>query len=82
MPSRWLSFDIDDINYAKNICRKCTVRNECLMSALELDTYIGVNAGISEFDFLNMTWVEARTIEETNWPRTNKIIRRLFSEVS
>lgn len=81
-PTKWFSFDLNDINYAKNVCRKCTVRNECLMSALESDEFVGVNAGISEFDFLNKTWLEAREIEKTNWPRSDKIIRSLFREIA
>jgi hypothetical protein len=82
IPSRWLSSNIDDINYAKNICRKCTVRFECLTSALTSEQFVGVNAGLSEYDFLNKTWMEARSVEENNWPRTDKVIRTLFREIA
>lgn len=82
LPARWFSFDLKDIGYAKEVCRKCTVRKECLMSALDSGEFVGVNAGISEFDFLNKTWVETRKIEQTNWPRSDKTIRNLFREVA
>jgi hypothetical protein len=79
---KWLSLDINDINYAKNICRKCTVRNECMISALSQKEYIGVNGGVSEYEFLTMTWVEARKIEENNWPRTDRVIHELFKTIA
>lgn len=81
-PNKWFSFDIDDINYAKNVCRKCTVRNECLISAISSDNFLGVNAGMSEYEFLIETWVEAKEYDETNWPRTDRAFQRLLRKIA
>lgn len=49
--SRWLSFNLEDIEYAKEGCKKCPVIERCAMSLGE-EMGIGVMFGLSEYDRL------------------------------
>ena len=69
-PNKWVSYDLDDIAYAKDGCSRCTVRKECLAMSLQNDYFIGVVAGISEYDYLTTIWKRAKKENESNW-RTN-----------
>jgi hypothetical protein len=78
---RWHSYDIDDIEYAKSICKKCKVKMECITTALQAPEYYGVNAGISEFEFKLLTWKKASTIYETNWSRSRKTLQKVLRKI-
>jgi hypothetical protein len=79
----WLSSNIDDINYAKDVCRRCSVRPECLYSAVyEKDQFIGVNAGMSEIEYLIRTWQEVDQEDESNWTKPDRLIQVLFREIA
>lgn len=82
-PHFWLSSNIDDINYAKNVCMMCSVRIECLYSAVyERDEFIGVNGGFSEIEYLIRTWEEAGDENESNWRKSDRLIQKLFREIA
>jgi len=82
-PFRWLSSSIDDINYAKEGCMKCSVRIDCLHSAIyEREEFVGVNGGYSEIEYLIRTWERAEVDDETNWRKSDKLIQDLFREIS
>ena len=79
----WLSSNIDDINYAKDVCRRCPVRIECLYSAIyDKDEFIGVNGGLSEIDYLIRTWEEAEDEHEDNWRKSDRLIQDLFRGIA
>jgi hypothetical protein len=80
-PIAWLSYDILDVEYAKRGCAVCNVRLECFLSAWENDLYVGVNAGISEFDYLNLTWKEAEKVNGSNWSRSSKTLQRILQKI-
>lgn len=80
-PTAWLSYDIEDIQYARYRCSICTVRKECFLNAWQNDPYVGVNAGISEYDFLILTWKEAKKPNGSNWSRTNKLLQGILQKV-
>jgi len=73
----WFSYDIDDIEYAKGVCSQCEVKLQCFANALEND-FMGVNAGISEFEFMMETWKEAKTENESNWTRSSQVLQRIL----
>ena len=82
-PYSWLSSNIDDINYAKNVCMRCPVRMECLYSAIyEKEEFIGVNGGYSEIEYLIRTWEEAGDEDESNWRKSDRLIQNLFREIA
>jgi hypothetical protein len=81
-PLAWLSYDISDVKYAKDGCSRCDVRFECFISAWDNKPYVGVNAGISEFDYLNLTWKEAEKENGSNWSRTNKVLQRILQKIA
>jgi hypothetical protein len=81
-PFAWLSYDIEDIEYAKHGCSLCKVRKECFLSAWQNEPYVGVNAGISEYDFLVLTWKEAKKAHGSNWSRTNKILQGIMQQIA
>lgn len=67
-PARWLSFDLKDIEYAKDGCNKCPVKKQCIMSSVNGDgLVVGVIAGLSEFDRLMMDWEESKVLDDDNW---------------
>lgn len=78
--SRWLSYDIEDVQYAKEGCAKCTVRRECLATALQNDCFVGVVAGISEYEYLNIIWNEVAKEDESNWRRDNTALSELLQK--
>lgn len=78
--NKWLSYNIDDVEYAKDGCSRCTVRKECLITALQNDTFVGVIAGISEFDYLMHIWHEAVSEDESNWSRDDRVLSKLLQE--
>lgn len=79
-PSLWISSDIKKIREAANICGRCPVKVECLYNAVYEDEFIGVCGGITEYEYLSNTWVRVDDVEESNWPRTDSIIQRLFRQ--
>jgi len=79
-PDKWISLKNEDIEYAKSGCEKCNVKKECLFSAIENDSFIGVVAGISEFEYLMYTWEEVTDINESNWRRDDTTLSRLLQK--
>jgi hypothetical protein len=81
-PHRWISLDLDDIEYAKSICNDCKSKLPCLYQAVyEMDYFAGVRGGISEFDFKLKTWTEVTDERESNWPGDDRILQDLFREI-
>lgn len=78
--NKWLSYDLNDVEYAKEGCAKCTVRKECLIMALENDYLTGVVAGISEYDYLTTIWRRADSENESNWRTDNSTLSRLLQK--
>jgi hypothetical protein len=81
-PSSWLSYDYQDVLYAKEGCSRCKVKSECFTVAWSNPLYVGVNAGISEYDYLILTWKEAKKANESNWSRTNKSFQTILRQIS
>lgn len=77
-PERWLSYKMSDIKYAKQGCLKCSVRSECLLNAIQNDFFVGVVAGISEFDYLMYTWQETTREDESNWRTDDRVLSELL----
>jgi len=80
-PSSWLSYNIKDIKYAKDGCSRCEVRIPCFLRAWGEDSYAGVNAGISEYDILMLTWKETSKENGKNWARSNKLLQKILQRI-
>lgn len=78
--SHWLSYNIEHIEYAKKGCDKCPVRAECLDNAINQEIYVGVNGGISEWDFLNKTWKKVTNAKRSNWSRSSATLHKLLQK--
>lgn len=78
--SKWLSYDINDIEYAKDGCSKCSVRVPCLASAISNDSFVGVVAGISEYDYLELLWKRAESENESNWRTDDSALSELLQK--
>jgi len=76
----WFSYKKEEIEYAKNVCKKCSVKKECLLYAWQEDDIYGVNGGFSEFEILLETWKAAKKVNDANWSRTNKTLQRLLQK--
>jgi hypothetical protein len=79
--SAWLSYSKKEVEYAKEGCSRCSVRLPCILNALQASEYVGVNAGISEYDFLLRIWREASDEKPSNWSRSDKLLQRIVREV-
>jgi hypothetical protein len=77
----WFSYDYQEVEYAKDICKKCTVRQQCLTSAWKESFIYGVNGGLSEFDILLETWKKAKREDDSNWSRTDKLLQKLLRKI-
>ena len=80
-PERWVSYNKKDVEYARSGCSMCTVKRECLFTALSSDSFVGVVAGISEYEYLTYIWHEAEREDESNWTRDNSTFSRLLREI-
>ena len=80
-PHAWTSSKYDDIVYAKDGCSRCAVRLPCFLRAWQDDFYTGVNAGISEYDLLDLTWKEVKKQDGNNWSRTDKVLQRILRQI-
>lgn len=80
-PQYWLSSKRHEMECARQVCHVCTVRPECLASALYENNFVGVNAGITEIEYLMKTWEEVEFEHETNWKGSDKLIQDLFGEI-
>jgi hypothetical protein len=78
---KWVSYNLDDIEYAKKGCAKCNVRKECLIMAFKNDSFIGVVAGISEYDYLLHSWKKVTEEDESNWRTDDSIFPRLLQKI-
>lgn len=81
-PNYWLSYKYSDIQYAKDGCARCNVKRECFFTALENEEFVGVNAGISEYDFLMATWKKATKSNGTTRNRSDNAIKKLLQKIS
>ena len=74
----WMSYDMEDVLYAKDGCSRCSVRKECFLSAWESGDFYGVNGGISEYEFLMATWKPVKKVSNVNWRRTNTDLQKFM----
>lgn len=79
--NKWVSYNLDDIEYAKRGCANCQVKKECLLSTLSNNAFIGVIAGISEFEYLMHIWHEAVREDESNWRTDDSTLSRLLQKI-
>jgi hypothetical protein len=76
---KWLSYKESDVEYAKEGCSRCEVKKECLATALVNNSFVGVIAGMSEYDLLMNTWQEAGE-NESNWRTDDRTFQKLLQE--
>ena len=74
----WLSYVEVEIEYAKSLCMECPAISECAVYMIEQydDDMVplGVLAGTSEFDRLELLWKEVDDGEDTNWSGIDRLI--------
>ena len=74
----WLSYIESEIEYAKSLCMECPAMLECVVYMMERydgdEVPLGVLAGTSEFDRLELLWKEVDDGEDTNWSGIDKLI--------
>jgi hypothetical protein len=76
----WLSYVEAEIEYAKSLCRECPAFLKCtayMMGQYHDDNVpLGVLAGTSEFDRLELLWKEVDDGEDTNWAKFDRLISK------
>ena len=74
----WLSYIEAEIEYAKSLCMECPAILECAVYMMERydgdEVPLGVLAGTSEFDRLELLWKEVDDGEDTNWSGIDRLI--------
>ena len=78
----WFSYKKAEIDRAIKICKKCPVRTECFVTMWNTGEFYGISGGISEFDYLNITWKEAKSERQSNRTRTDKLLATILQEFS
>lgn len=77
----WTSYKKEEVEYAKKKCNECAVFNDCLYNSIFIEKeFYGVNAGMSEYDFMMLTWVEVDSARKRNWTRNNKVLQRILQD--
>ena len=70
----WLSFVESEIEYAKSKCPECPAIIECASLILNEEYSVGVLAGTSEFDRMELMWKEVNSVEGTNRSDSDRFI--------
>jgi hypothetical protein len=75
----WLSYVELEIEYAKAICTVCPALMSCAVYMLgqyddDDSVPLGVLAGTSEFDRLELLWKEVDDGEDTNWSGLDHLV--------
>lgn len=60
----FISYDINDIELAKSICKTCPVRVQCYH---DYDQMQAIAGGFSFFERLQDSWQRIENEKETNW---------------
>jgi hypothetical protein len=74
----WFSYKKEDIDRAVSICKKCPVRTECFISVWNSGEFYGVYGGITEFEYLNLTWKEAKNEKQNNRSKTDRVLKTIL----
>jgi hypothetical protein len=76
----WLSYIESEIEYAKSLCMECPAILECVVYMMERydgdEVPLGVLAGTSEFDRLELLWKEVDDGEDTNWAKFDRLVSK------
>jgi len=82
---KFLSFQIDEVNEAKSICKDCTVKIPCIIANQDVDGTF-TSAGLSKYDRLMMQWKRVSTQDESNFGDSDlyvsEIVRRERKTIS
>jgi hypothetical protein len=76
----WFSYKKEDTDRAVNICKKCPVREKCFITAWNTGDFYGVYGGVTEFNYLNLTWKEAKSEKQNNRTRTDRVLKGILQE--
>jgi hypothetical protein len=76
--SIWFSYKKEDADRAQSVCKKCPVRVECFMSMWNTGDFYGINGGVSEFEYLSMTWKEATNEKQSNRTRADRVLKGIL----
>lgn len=77
---KFLSFHIDAVNEAKEICESCEVQVECIIWTEEIDGCF-ISAGTSKYDRLLIQWNRVENIDETNFRGSDRYVRKILQRV-
>lgn len=77
----WFSYKKDEIDRAKAICKECPVRVECFMNMWNTGDFYGVNGGISEFEYLQLTWKEVSSEKSNNRSRASGVLKGILQKI-
>ena len=70
----WLSFVESEIEYAKSKCHECPAIIPCASIIMDEEYSVGVLAGTSEFDRMELIWKEVDSVEGSNWSGFDRLI--------
>lgn len=83
-PEKWLSYETSDLEYARDGCKICQVKRECLLTAIESDddvSFVGMTAGVSEYEYLLHIWKEVENENESNWATGDSAFSILLQQI-
>ena len=74
----WFSYKKEEIDKAVQICKKCPVRRQCFMNAWSSEEFYGIAGGITEYEYLTLTWKEAKSERQSNRSRSDKLLKKIL----
>lgn len=77
-PSIWFSYNKEELEEATNICKQCPVAKQCFLNAWESEDFYGVRGGITEYEYLEITWKEAKSGKQGNRTRSDKLLKAIM----
>lgn len=76
----FLSFNQDEVEEAKQICKDCPVQKECILAAADVDSHF-VSAGTSKFDRLMMQWKRVSSLDESNFAGSERYLSEILRRI-
>lgn len=77
---KFTSFHIDDVNFAKSVCERCSVQVECIIANAEIDGTF-MSAGLSKYDRLLIQWKKVDSEDEGSFRDSSVYVSEVVRRV-
>lgn len=78
--TRFLSFDLDEVEKMKSLCSSCPVKQECIKWTEEIDGHF-VSAGTSRYDRKVLQWKRIDDVNESNFRGSDFLVSEVLRRI-